>query len=334
MATIEPRAIDPWTECRHRIEHELEQFLLEHSDDRLFDPMTHILSNGGKRLRPALVLLACRMFDGDMDNAIRPALGIEVFHNFTLMHDDLMDRAPLRRGKATVHESWGDSSAILSGDAMFVKAYSLMMEQKKSPRVIPILTLFNEVALEVCQGQQADMSFEDRGEVTLGEYLDMIEKKTAALIDGSLRTGAALADAGEKEKRALSRFGRNLGIAFQLQDDLLDIYGEQNKTGKQVGGDIRANKKTYLLIKALEKASPEQQEHLDQLYQGKQNENERKKVEEVMAIFDALEVEGATREAVRSYQQKAEEALNTIDVPRERKAPLLELSGQLTQRES
>src|ERR1700761_9383330 len=223
----------------------------------LYEPISYILSIGGKRMRPALLLMACDLFGGDVDDALAPALAIEVFHNFTLMHDDIMDNAPLRRGRTTVHERWNKNVAILSGDVMLIEGYKLMM-QVKDHLLRQILDIFNNTAVDVCEGQQIDMEFEQRNDVTIKEYINMIRLKTAVVLGGALKIGALLGGASTKDANLLADFGVNLGLAFQLQDDILDVYGNPEKFGKQVGGDIIANKKTYLLLKALELADETQ----------------------------------------------------------------------------
>jgi len=226
----------------------------------LYEPINYIMSLGGKRLRPCLLLMACDMFGGDVEQALAPALAIEVFHNFTLMHDDIMDKAPLRRGKPTVHEKWNANTAILSGDVMMVESNKLIM-QVKDNILRPVLDVFNDTAVGVCEGQQIDMNFETRQDVQIDEYINMIRLKTAVLVGGALKMGALVGGADDAEGTLLYNFGEQLGIAFQLQDDILDVYGDPKKFGKQVGGDIISNKKTYLLIKALELAKGDTLEH-------------------------------------------------------------------------
>src|ERR1700744_2113013 len=230
----------------------------------LYEPIKYILSLGGKRMRPALLLMACDLFGGDINKAISSALAIEVFHNFTLMHDDIMDNAPLRRGKVTVHERWNPNVGILSGDVMLIEGYKLMM-QVDEHLLRPILNIFNETAVGVCEGQQIDMEFETRHDVGIEEYINMIRLKTAVVLGGALKIGAIIGGASTEDAALLHTFGEQLGIAFQLQDDILDVYGNPEKFGKQVGGDIISNKKTYLLIKALERADKKQREELDNL---------------------------------------------------------------------
>lgn len=233
----------------------------ETSAKSLYAPAQYVLSLGGKRLRPSLLLLATELFGADPKGFVSPALGIEVFHNFTLLHDDVMDKAPIRRGKPTVHVKWNESVAVLSGDAMLIKAYQLMssVDSKSLPKV---LSLFSQTAMEVCEGQQLDMEFESRDNVTKDEYIEMIRLKTAVLIAASLKIGALLAGADTGDADALYEYGINVGLAFQLKDDLLDVYGDPETFGKQIGGDIKERKKTYMLISAFEKADESQKSRL------------------------------------------------------------------------
>src|ERR1700743_795645 len=253
---------------------------------KLYEPISYILSLGGKRMRPALLLMACDLFGGDIEAAISPALAIEVFHNFTLMHDDIIDNAPLRRGHVTVHERWNQNVGILSGDVMLIQGYKLMM-QVKEHLLRPILDIFNNTAVGVCEGQQLDMEFEDRDRVSIGEYINMIRLKTAVVLGGALKIGALIGGAEIKDADLLSSFGEQLGIAFQLQDDILDVYGDPEKFGKQVGGDIISNKKTYLLIKALEYAGNQHKSELDKWIALKQFDH-AEKVSAVTAIYNSL----------------------------------------------
>ncbi|MFD2146371.1 polyprenyl synthetase family protein [Mucilaginibacter antarcticus] len=241
----------------------------------LYDPIFYILSMGGKRMRPALLLMACDLFGGNVEKAMPPALAIEVFHNFTLMHDDIMDKAPLRRGRTTVHEKWNQNAAILSGDVMLIEGYKLMMQvEDRFLRVI--LDIFNNTAVGVCEGQQLDMDFEVRDDVKIDEYIYMIRLKTAVVLGGALKIGSILGGADMKDADLVAEFGENLGLAFQLQDDMLDVYGSPEKFGKQVGGDIIANKKTYLLIKALELADATQKTELNKWIAITEFDNQKK----------------------------------------------------------
>jgi geranylgeranyl diphosphate synthase type II len=282
----------------------------------LYEPISYILSLGGKRLRPALLLMACDLFGGDVESAVEPALAIEVFHNFTLMHDDIMDNAPLRRGQVTVHQKWNANVAILSGDAMMVESNKLMM---KVPDAIlrQVMDVFNQTATGVCEGQQIDMSFEQRGNVSIDEYLNMIRLKTAVLLGGTLKIGAIIGGATLTDAQLLYDFGVNLGIAFQLQDDILDVYGDPEKFGKQVGGDIISNKKTYLLIKALELAKDTQANELNKWITAVQFDTQEK-VTTVTGIYNQLQIRTYAEEAMQTYADKAFDALDHVSLPDER----------------
>ncbi|WP_366520907.1 polyprenyl synthetase family protein [Mucilaginibacter sp.] len=299
---------------------------------QLYEPLTYILSLGGKRMRPALLLMACDLFGGDVDAAIKPALAIEVFHNFTLMHDDIMDNAPLRRGHTTVHERWNKNAAILSGDVMLVEGYKLMM-QVEDRLLRPILDIFNKTAVGVCEGQQLDMEFEELDHVNIDEYLNMIRLKTAVVLGGALKIGALIGGADVKDAELLSGFGENIGLAFQLQDDILDVYGDPEKFGKQVGGDIISNKKTYLQIKALELANKQQAAELDSWTALKQFDAVEK-VEAVTAIYNALNIRQYAEDVMQQYADKAFEALDAINLPEEHKQYLRNFADGLLVREN
>jgi geranylgeranyl diphosphate synthase type II len=297
----------------------------------LYEPISYILALGGKRLRPALLLMACDLFGGDVESAIEPALAIEVFHNFTLMHDDIMDKAPLRRGKVTVHEKWNANVAILSGDAMMVEANKFMM--KVDDAILRrVMDVFNETATGVCEGQQIDMSFEQRNNVLIDEYLDMIRLKTAVLLGGTLKIGAIIGGATLNDAQLLYSFGVNLGIAFQLQDDILDVYGDPEKFGKQVGGDILSNKKTYLLIKALELAKGDQATELDKWL--KLDEfTAADKVAAVTAIYNRLDIRNYAEDAMQTYAEMAFNALDQINLSEDRRQYLRQFADNLLVRE-
>jgi geranylgeranyl diphosphate synthase type II len=301
------------------------------SPAELYEPISYILDLGGKRLRPSLLLMACDLFGGDVDKAIEPALAIEVFHNFTLMHDDIMDKAPLRRGKETVHEKWNANVAILSGDAMMVEANKLMM--KVDDAILRrVMDVFNETATGVCEGQQIDMSFEQRNNVLIDEYLDMIRLKTAVLLGGTLKIGAIIGGASLNDAQLLYNFGVNLGIAFQLQDDILDVYGDPEKFGKQVGGDILSNKKTYLLIKALELARDEQADNLNSWLNLEQFDA-AEKVLAVTAIYNQLDIRQYAEYAMQNYAEKAFDALDKINLSEDRRQYLRQFADSLLVRE-
>lgn len=245
----------------------------------LYEPISYILSLGGKRLRPALTLAACELFGGDANDALIPAMGIEIFHNFTLIHDDIMDKAPLRRGKKTVHEKWNSDVAILSGDAMLVKAYQYIVTVR--PEILPqVIKVFNQTALEVCEGQQYDMNFETQQDVSEDDYIEMIRLKTSVLLGCALEIGALIAGASVTQSDLIYRFGESIGIAFQIQDDILDAFGDPEKFGKATGGDILNNKNTILRINATHNSSPEQLAALEANYS-----SDAEKVETIKGIF-------------------------------------------------
>ena len=296
----------------------------------LYDPIQYIMSLGGKRLRPVLVLLSYSLFKDDYQKILDPAIAVEVFHNFTLMHDDIMDKAPLRRGKQTVHEKWNESTAILSGDVMLVQAYELLLDTDADLRAI--IKDFNATAAGVCEGQQLDMNFESLPTVSENEYINMIRLKTAVLLGYSLKLGAILAGRTAEEANALYEFGVDIGIGFQLKDDLLDVYADQAKFGKQVGGDIISNKKTFLLLKALELANPEQKAEL-QSWINKVHFNPSDKVEAVKEIYAQLGIRELTRSKMQEYYDKGFAALHHLDLSQERKQPMIDFTNYLINRE-
>ena len=316
------------SEYQEIIYKEIEKFQKENKDFSLYDPVNYILDIGGKRLRPVLTLLATDLFGGVVSDSIKPALGIEVFHNFTLLHDDIMDNAPLRRGQATVHEKWNVNAAILSGDVMFVQAFSLVTSCKNE-FLRDVLDLFNVTAIEVCEGQQLDMDFESRTDVSIDEYIDMIRLKTSVLVACALKLGAILASAPKEDAEKLYDFGLNLGIAFQIKDDILDVFGDAALVGKKVGGDILANKKTYLLLKALEDADESQN---DTLKSWLSKEGGADKVEAVTEIFEALSVKEKADEVMAGYYQKSIDALDAIQIDVAKKQYLYDFAGDLMSR--
>ncbi|MDG1805324.1 polyprenyl synthetase family protein [Flavicella sp.] len=278
----------------------------------LYNPIEYILDLGGKRLRPILVLMGTTAFGGDYKNGLDAALAVEVFHNFTLLHDDIMDDAPLRRGEATVHEKWDVNTAILSGDAMLILANQLL-ESYDGATFKKLMQLFNKTALEVCEGQQYDMDFETRNDVTAEEYIKMIGLKTSVLVAAALEMGAIIAGASEEDSKKIYEFGLNLGIAFQLQDDYLDAYGDAATFGKQVGGDIMENKKTFLYIEALKNATPELKEELLHWYDQILEDN-TEKVVRVKELFQLIGSDTMTRAAIENYTKKAFDVLDEISI--------------------
>lgn len=298
----------------------------------LYEPINYTLSLGGKRIRPVLVLLSCNLFSENIDQAIDAAIGLEIFHNFTLLHDDIMDKADVRRGKPTVHKKWNENTAILSGDVMFIKAYDFFLNSK-SQNLHEILTVFNNTALEVCEGQQYDMEFENRNQVSETEYIRMIELKTSVLIAAALKIGAIIGGASRSDAELLYEFGRNIGLAFQLQDDLLDVYGDTEVFGKIIGGDIVANKKTFLLIKANELAKENEKEILKK-YLNDKNYLREEKIKAITLVYNALNIKNITQNKIQEYHKKALGFLNKVNVSDDRKMELKKLTENLIQREN
>jgi|TARA_B110000967_G_scaffold206435_1_gene253138 geranylgeranyl diphosphate synthase type II len=311
------------------ISDELSSIKYPKTPSSLYEPIEYILDLGGKRMRPILVLMAYQLFGKNIEKAIPPALAIEIFHNFTLLHDDIMDNAPLRRGQKTVHEKWNNNVAILSGDTMLVQAYQLISDVDNTI-VKQVLAVFSKAAIEVCEGQQWDMDFETQSDVSITDYLKMIEYKTAVLLGAALQIGGITAGASTKEQNHLYAFGRDLGIAFQLKDDLLDAFGNIETFGKQVGGDIMANKKTYLYLKALSLSDKKQRADLKQYFST--NDTSQLKVDSVKAIFYKLAIPELTTNLIKEYHLKAMDNLAAINS--ENKEPLLVFSSLLMDRVS
>lgn len=303
---------------------------LEHEPQKLYAPIRYVLSLGGKRIRPVLMLMAYNLYRDDVKPCLMSALGLEVFHNFTLLHDDLMDKAEMRRGKTCVHLKWDDNTAILSGDNMLVLAFKYMMmcDDQKMPAVMRI---FTKTAIEIDEGQQYDVDFETRNDVTEAEYIEMIRLKTSVLLACALQIGATLADAPEEDTQALYHFGECLGLAFQLQDDYLDVYGDPAVFGKKIGGDILCNKKTFMLINALLHASDEDRAELQRWIDSKDC-NPDEKIKAVTALYTKIGVDRMAKERMNAYYVKAEEYLAQVNLPEERKEMLrgieLELMGR------
>lgn len=296
----------------------------------LFQPIEYTMQMGGKRLRPVLLLLSYNLFKNDVENAIPAALALEIFHNFTLLHDDIMDKAEKRRNKATVHIKYSENSAILSGDAMAFLSYKYLLECN-AEKLADVIDLFSHTALEVCEGQQFDMDFETRLDVTENEYLEMIRLKTAVLLACALKAGALLANADKQNADLLYDFGIQLGLAFQLQDDYLDSFGNEQSFGKKIGGDILSNKKTYLLINALEKASKNQKEKLLH-WINKENFIASEKIEAVKSIYSELGIEKLTQNKIDSYFIRAEQILKEIKVADVLKQELKNISLKMLKR--
>jgi geranylgeranyl diphosphate synthase type II len=276
----------------------------------LYEPIRYIMSLGGKRLRPMLVMLAYSLYKKNTPSIVKYATAVEAFHNFTLLHDDIMDNAPLRRGKPTVHEKWNTNTAILSGDVMLVKVYE-MFQDLEGDTLKKVLPIFNQCAAEVCEGQQWDMEFESKTRVTEAQYIEMIRLKTAVLLGLSLELGAVLAKAPDSDRSILKEFGINIGIGFQLTDDLLDVYADKDKFGKQVGGDIIANKKTYLLIKAIEKAKGKEKQELN-FWLNARKFNKQKKVKAVTALYDKLGIAELTEKKINYYFTRGFDGIHSL----------------------
>lgn len=300
--------------------------------EQLYKPIEYTIRLGGKRLRPVLCLAGCELFCGSHADALQAAIGLELFHNFTLLHDDIMDESPIRRGHPTVYKKWDSNVAILSGDTMFAVAYEYVgkIAADKLPGVLPI---FTKTAIEVCEGQQYDMEFEDRMEVSKEEYIEMIRLKTAVLLAGSLKIGAMIGGASAEDAEKIYDFGLNLGLAFQLKDDLLDTYADQDVFGKRTGNDIITNKKTFLIITALQNANPQQRAKLIDYYSGENKYDDAEKIAGVMQIFEALHIKEETERVMISYQQKAIAALDAIGVEENRKSLLFSIVEYLQKRE-
>ena len=297
----------------------------------LYEPIRYIMQLGGKRLRPLITLLSGYLFSTDVEACIKPSIGVEVFHNFTLLHDDIMDKAPLRRGKPTVHEKWNSNIAILSGDVMLVRAYEFFLDVEVN-KLQKVLKLFSSCAAAVCEGQQLDMNFELQEQISIADYLHMITLKTAVLLGLSLELGAVLNNASDNNALLLKNFGINIGIAFQLRDDLLDVYGDQSKFGKQVGGDILADKKTFLQLTALAQANPTQKELLTR-YRQEAIFSPELKITEVTEVYNQLNVKAQTEEKINQYFAEAIQSLDAVNAPVERKALLKNLALKLMERE-
>lgn len=298
----------------------------------LYQPMVYAMSSTAKRVRPVLMLMTCDMLEGDIQEALNPAIGIEIFHNFTLLHDDIMDNAPIRRSRKTVHEKWNKNIAMLSGDALFIYAVQLFKDVRKD--ILPkVLEVFTENAIIVCEGQQIDMNFEKSDNISINDYLKMIESKTAALLGCCLQIGALIADAADDTSNKLFDFGKNLGIGFQLKDDLLDIYGNQERFGKKSGGDIIADKKTFLLLKAKELADKKTLIELDNLF-SKNHIKEDEKIQGVKNIYDHLNIEAITQKEIDKHFDFAVSSLNKVSVNESRKKELKLFVQNLVTREN
>lgn len=309
----------------------LSNYQLDEEPQTLYQPIQYILSLGGKRLRPTLTLMTAEMFGSKAETALNAALCVEVFHNFSLIHDDIMDDAPLRRGKPTVHEKWNLNTGILSGDAMLILSYQLL-EYYNGTTFKELNSLFTKTALEVCEGQQYDIDFETRNDVTIDEYIRMITYKTSVLVAAAMKMGAIIAEASTQDQQLIYEFGKNLGIAFQIQDDYLDAFGDPEIFGKQLGGDIIENKKTYLYLKAFEHGNQKIEDELFQLFNGSEV-NPREKVERVKHLFETSGAVKETKTAISNYTAKAFDYLEDLSLNEVYKSALKQFGEQLMQRQ-
>ncbi|MFK7785819.1 MAG: polyprenyl synthetase family protein [Crocinitomicaceae bacterium] len=312
------------------IDGELSKIGFPSSPEKLYDPLRYFLQIGGKRIRPMLTLLSAELFGSSIEKTMPQALCIEVFHNFTLIHDDIMDEAPLRRNQQTVHEKWNRDVAILSGDVLMIKAYQLLgnIDSKLLP---PAFDLFNKTAIEVCEGQQMDMDFEERSDVSIDEYIEMIRLKTSVLLGCALEIGAIVAEASQEDREAIYNFGQHIGIAFQIQDDILDLYADPDKFGKQVGGDVIANKKTMLHLTAIIGATKEQLEVMKQL---QKEQNLVLKVDRTRRLFDQLNVRAICEQRMQEHYIIAMESLKKVKVDDSQKQKLIGLADFLMNRDT
>lgn len=320
------QAIEAYSEL---VEKEISQLDFPATPKNLYDPLAYFMTLGGKRMRPILTLMGAELFGENKENALPAATAVEVFHNFTLIHDDIMDEAPLRRGKETVHTKWNQNIAILSGDVLFVKSFQLLAKQQHQ-HLPMLLELFSRTAVEVCEGQQMDMDFESRSDVSIPEYIEMIRLKTSVLLGCALEMGAIIANADQKDRDLLYDFGQHIGIAFQIQDDILDLYADPEKFGKQVGGDVISNKKTLLNLKAFELADTAEKDLLLKLSVEKDHDLKVLKTRELYTLIGARE---ACEKSMREHYEIAMNALNSIKVTDTAKRPLIALADYLMQRE-
>ena len=312
------------------ISKEIEKINFPSQPNLLYQPIKYTLESGGKRLRPTLVLLGCSIFNKNIDLAIKPAIAIEIFHNFTLLHDDIMDNSSIRRKKPTVHKEWNSNIAILSGDAMQIIAYNYITELP-ADKLKLVLKIFNKIAIQVCEGQQFDMNFETQNNVSIAEYIEMIRLKTSVLLAGALKIGAIIGGASETNSDLLYQYAENIGLAFQLQDDLLDTYGNTEVFGKKIGNDILTNKKTFLLINAMQLADNQTNKQIQNLISNNNIEAEQK-ILEMISIFNKLNIKQITENKIKYYFEKAFTFLNKIDINAAQKQQLKDFADLLMDR--
>ena len=314
-----------------QVNHYIDHLAYDRRPESLYEPIRYVLSLGGKRIRPVLMLLAYNLYKDDPLSILSSACALETYHNYTLLHDDLMDNADLRRGHQTVHKRWDANTAILSGDSMLVLAYE-RMAQCDPAKLKPVLDLFTETALEIGEGQQYDMDFEQRQDVTEEEYIEMIRLKTSVLLACAMKIGAILADAPEADAQRLYDYGEKFGLAFQLQDDYLDVYGDTKVFGKAIGGDILCNKKTYMLINAFNLATPAQREQLMH-WVSRRDYDPQEKIAAVTALYNEIGIDRLAKEKIRFYFEESKKVLTSVNVPEARKAQLIAYTDEMMQRE-
>ena len=318
------------TEILNLVNQFIDQLPYDRRPTSLYDPIKYVLSLGGKRIRPVLMLLAYNLYKEDPERILMQAVGLETYHNYTLLHDDLMDNADLRRGHETVHKRWDANKAILSGDSMLVLAYQ-RMQQCDARHLQAVLDVFTETALEIGEGQEYDMTFETRNDVTEDEYIEMIRLKTSVLLACAVKIGAILADASDVDVKNLYKFGEQLGLAFQLQDDLLDVYGDPKVFGKAIGGDITSNKKTYMLINAVNRANPEQRRELER-WIGARDFDRQEKVAAVTALYDQIGIRQLCEQKINFYFDECRKYLAKVSVGDKRKQMLLDYTDEMMKR--
>lgn len=323
----------PFKSYLEAINKEFENHSYGENPIELYQPIEYIMSLGGKRLRPLLTLMSANMWLYNWQKATKPAMAVEVFHNFTLMHDDIMDQAPLRRGQQTVHEKWNTNTAILSGDVMLVAAYDLLL-QVEDRHFKQVVRRFNKTAAEVCEGQQLDMIFAVKKDVKKEDYIEMIRLKTSVLLGFAMELGGIVADADEESVNLLNEIGVNLGLGFQLNDDILDVYADPEKFGKQVGGDIIENKKTWLLLDAIEKSAGTDEAKTLEAWLKKKKFDANEKVEAIKAVYDKLEIRTEAEAEAKKYFTKATSALDKLSVSEDKKQVLRAFAEQLENREN
>ena len=320
-----------FNEYLERVNNAIKAIPYPEQPSHLYEPITYTMDLGGKRLRPVLVLMACDAVGGDINRALTPAIGLEMFHNFTLLHDDVMDKADIRRGKPTVHVKWDDNTAILSGDAMLTMATQLIAQAPAD--VMPqVMDLYNRTAMEIYEGQQYDVDFEKRSDVTVDEYIEMIRLKTSVLLGCACKMGALIGGADEATAQLFYKVGENLGLAFQLQDDMLDVWGDEATFGKAIGGDIMNNKKTFLLINAMQRATGDHKVELS-LWLSTPNASRAVKVPAVTAIYDALDLRSLSLDAINRYNDEALNALNKIAISDEARSEFANFITRLVKRD-